>query len=144
MRIYIHNLLAGMDGVIVKNPQLAMAKVLTMFFPNKYKPKGIHPKSIIDLSSDLGNNVTTFKSAVTRRFKINKPLRALSRITAMKKSFSISEKWSEHGCTHSPTSVLLLFVAKLVRRGVKDTFWSKSIHPVLLAQEELGDVVRCS
>ena len=53
-----------MDGVIVKTPQLAMAKVLTMFFPNKYKPKGIHPKSIVDSSSDLGNNVTIEAGAI--------------------------------------------------------------------------------
>ena len=58
------NHLAGKDGVIVKNPQLAMAKVLTMFFPDEYKSKGIHPKSIIDSSSDIGNNVTIEAGAI--------------------------------------------------------------------------------
>ena len=58
------NHLSGKDGVIVENPQLAMAKVLSMFFPNKYKSKGIHPKSIIDSSSDIGNNVTIEAGAI--------------------------------------------------------------------------------
>ena len=30
--------LSGKDGIIVKNPQLAMAKVLSMFFPEQYTP----------------------------------------------------------------------------------------------------------
>ncbi len=56
--------LAGKDGIIVKNPQLAMAKVLTMFFPDEHKPKGIHLKSIIDSSSDIGKNVTIQAGAI--------------------------------------------------------------------------------
>ena len=58
------NHLAGRDGVIVKNPQLAMAKVLTMFFPDEYKSKGVHPKSIIDSSSNIGKNVTIEAGAI--------------------------------------------------------------------------------
>ena len=58
------NHLAGKDGIVVKNPQLAMAKVLTMFFPCEYKSKGIHPKSIIDSSSDIGNNATIEAGAI--------------------------------------------------------------------------------
>ena len=58
------NHLAGKDGVIVKNPQLAMAKVLTMFFPDEFKSKGIHPKSIIDSSSNIGKNVTIEAGAI--------------------------------------------------------------------------------
>ena len=58
------NHLSGKDGVIVKNPQLAMAKVLSMFFSDKYKSKGIHPKSIIHPTSDIGNNVTIEAGAI--------------------------------------------------------------------------------
>ena len=41
-----------------------MAKVLSKFFPNEYKPKGIHPKAIVDSSSNIGNNVTIEAGAV--------------------------------------------------------------------------------
>ena len=58
------NYLSGKDGVIVKNPQFAMAKVLSMFFPNEYKTKGIHPKASVDSSSNIGNNVTIETGAV--------------------------------------------------------------------------------
>ena len=50
--------LLGRDGIIVKNPQLAIAKVLSMFFPLEHTSKGIHPNAIIDESSILGKNLT--------------------------------------------------------------------------------------
>ena len=56
--------LSGKDGIIVKNPQLAIAKVLSMFFPVDDKSKGIHKKSIVDSSSDIGSNVTIGAGAV--------------------------------------------------------------------------------
>ena len=56
--------LSGKDGVVVRNPQFAMAKVLSKFFPNEYNAKGIHPKAIVDSSSNLGNNVTIEAGAV--------------------------------------------------------------------------------
>ena len=56
--------LSGKDGVIVRNPQFAMAKVLSKFFPNEYNAKGIHPKAIVDSSSNIGNNVTIEAGAV--------------------------------------------------------------------------------
>ena len=56
--------LSGKDGVVVKNPQFAMAKILSKFFPNEYNAKGIHPKAIVDSSSNLGNNVTIEAGAV--------------------------------------------------------------------------------
>ena len=56
--------LSGKDGVVVKNPQFAMAKVLSKFFPNEYNAKGIHPKAIVDSSSNIGNNVTIEAGAV--------------------------------------------------------------------------------
>ena len=43
-------LIKGKNGILVDNPQLAMAKVLTMFFPEQSSTKKVHPKSIIDLS----------------------------------------------------------------------------------------------
>ena len=58
------NNLSGKDGIIVMNPQLAIAKVLSMFFPVEYKSKGIHKKSIVDYSSNIGNNVTIEAGAV--------------------------------------------------------------------------------
>ena len=56
--------LSGKDGVVVKNPQFAMAKILSKFFPNEYNAKGIHPKAIVDSSSNIGNNVTIEAGAV--------------------------------------------------------------------------------
>ncbi len=58
------NNLSGKDGIIVKNPQLAIAKVLSMFFPVEYKSKGIHKKSIVDSYSNIGHNVTIEAGAV--------------------------------------------------------------------------------
>ena len=58
------NHLSGKDGVVVKNPQFAIAKVLSMFYPNEYEPKGIHPKASVDSSSNIGNNVTIEAGAV--------------------------------------------------------------------------------
>ena len=58
------NYLSGRDGIIVENPQLAMAKVLSMFFSDEYNSKGIHPKAVVDASSSIGNNVTIEAGAV--------------------------------------------------------------------------------
>ena len=58
------NYLSGRDGIIVENPQLAMAKVLSMFFSDEYNSKGIHPKAVVDSSSSIGNNVTIEAGAV--------------------------------------------------------------------------------
>jgi len=46
------------DGIVVKNPQLAIAKVLYMFFPDNYLSGGIHPNAVIDSSAKIGKNVT--------------------------------------------------------------------------------------
>ena len=56
--------LSGKDGIIVKNPQLAMAKVLSMFFPDEYRSKGIHPNAIVDSSAKIGNNITIEAGAI--------------------------------------------------------------------------------
>ena len=56
--------LFGKDGIIVKNPQLAMAKVLSMFFPIEYIPKGIHPNASVDSSAKIGENITIESGAI--------------------------------------------------------------------------------
>ena len=56
--------LSGKDGIIVKNPQLAMAKVLSMFFPKEYIPKGIHPNAFINSSAKIGENITIESGAI--------------------------------------------------------------------------------
>ena len=50
--------LSGKNGIIVENPQLAMAKVLSMFFPGEHISKGIHPNAVVDSSAKIGNNIT--------------------------------------------------------------------------------------
>ena len=56
--------LSGKDGIIVKDPQLAMAKVLSMFFPEQYTHKGIHPNANVDSSAKIGNNITIESGAI--------------------------------------------------------------------------------
>ena len=56
--------LSGKDGIIVKNPQLAMAKVLSMFFPEQYTHKGIHPNANVDSSAKIGENITIESGAI--------------------------------------------------------------------------------
>tara|TARA_B100001250_G_scaffold181602_1_gene156284 strand:- start:1114 stop:2115 length:1002 start_codon:yes stop_codon:yes gene_type:complete len=56
--------LSGKDGIIVKNPQLAMAKVLSMFFPEEYRYRGIHPNAVVDSSAKIGNNITIEAGAI--------------------------------------------------------------------------------
>ena len=50
--------LSGKDGIVVKNPQLAIAKVLSMFFPQQNRHKGIHPNAIVDSSAKIEGNIT--------------------------------------------------------------------------------------
>ena len=46
------------DGIVVKNPQLAIAKVLNMFFPDNYLSGGVHTSAVIDSSAKIGKKVT--------------------------------------------------------------------------------------
>ena len=46
------------DGIVVKNPQLAIAKVLNMFFPDNYLSGGVHTNAVIDSSAKIGKKVT--------------------------------------------------------------------------------------
>ena len=46
------------DGIAVKNPQLAIAKVLNMFFPDNYLSGGVHTSAVIDSSAKIGKKVT--------------------------------------------------------------------------------------
>jgi len=57
-------LIKGKNGIVVENPQLAIAKVLTMFFPKQSFIKKVHPKSFIDSSAKIGKDVTIEAGAV--------------------------------------------------------------------------------
>ena len=52
------------NGILVENPQLAIAKTLAMFFPEKVHSQDIHPSSNIDSSAKIGKNVTIQAGAV--------------------------------------------------------------------------------
>ena len=48
---------AGKNGIEIKNPQLAFAKILGHFNPGDPTPFSIHPKSDIHQNSNLGSNI---------------------------------------------------------------------------------------
>jgi len=56
--------LMGRDGIIVDNPQLAVAKILGLFHPQPEKKKTINKDSYIHPSSRIGNNVMIQSGAV--------------------------------------------------------------------------------
>jgi UDP-3-O-[3-hydroxymyristoyl] glucosamine N-acyltransferase len=58
------NLISGRNGIIVDNPQLAIAKVLSLFFPDEPPTQKIHSKSFVSTSAEIGNNVTIEVGAV--------------------------------------------------------------------------------
>jgi UDP-3-O-[3-hydroxymyristoyl] glucosamine N-acyltransferase len=58
------NLLSGRNGIVVDNPQLAIAKVLSMFYPDEPLSQKIDSKSHISTSSEIGMNVTIEVGAV--------------------------------------------------------------------------------
>jgi len=51
-------ILNGLDGIIVDNPQLAMIKILDYFSPQSPLQKGIHKTAIIDPDTVLGKGVS--------------------------------------------------------------------------------------
>jgi UDP-3-O-[3-hydroxymyristoyl] glucosamine N-acyltransferase len=51
-------LLGDKSGIVVENPQLAMAKTLELFFPKKITKKTIHPSANISPNSRIGNDVS--------------------------------------------------------------------------------------
>ena len=51
-------LVQNRDCILVDNPQLAIAKTLTMFFPREVHSQDIHSSSNIDSSAKIGKNVT--------------------------------------------------------------------------------------
>ena len=57
-------ILLGMNGIVVKNPQLAIAKVLEMFNPPKKIIGKIHEKSIVNQNTNLKSNVTVMPGAI--------------------------------------------------------------------------------
>lgn len=50
--------LGSRSGIVVENPQLAMAKTLELFFPKRITKKNIHPSAIISPKSIIGDNVS--------------------------------------------------------------------------------------
>lgn len=64
--IFVSNekLIQHRNGILVENPQLAIAKTLTMFFPDEATSQEIHPSSKIDSSAKIGNDVTIQAGAV--------------------------------------------------------------------------------
>lgn len=57
-------LLSGTNGVVVQNPQLAIAKTLEMFNPSKKVSGHINKKSIVNQNTNLKSNVTVMPGAV--------------------------------------------------------------------------------
>ncbi len=60
-------LLLGINGIVVKNPQLAIAKTLGMFNPPKKNSGKIHKKSIVNHNANLKSNVTVMPGAVIEK-----------------------------------------------------------------------------
>ena len=51
------SLLNGENGIVVQNPQLAMARILALFTSEKKKYPTIHPKSVIAKDAHIGDKV---------------------------------------------------------------------------------------
>ena len=67
------DLLKNRDGIVVENPQLAMAKTLWLFFPKKKRIGSIHKYSNVSSNSIIKENVTIESGAsIMRRSIINK------------------------------------------------------------------------
>ena len=49
--------LNGKNGIVVSNPQLAMARTLRLFFPEKSIEPSIHKSAVIDSTASVGSNV---------------------------------------------------------------------------------------
>lgn len=56
--------LDGFPGILVPNPQLAMAKTLNLFFPEPKTEAFIHSRTIIDPTASIGKNVSIDPGAV--------------------------------------------------------------------------------
>ena len=51
------NHLNGKNGIVVSNPQLAMARTLRLFFPEKSIEPSIHESAVVDSTASVGKNV---------------------------------------------------------------------------------------
>ena len=49
--------LNGKNGIVVSNPQLAMARTLRLFFPEKSIEPSIHESAVVDSTASVGRNV---------------------------------------------------------------------------------------
>ncbi|NOZ04306.1 MAG: UDP-3-O-(3-hydroxymyristoyl)glucosamine N-acyltransferase [FCB group bacterium] len=52
------DLLGTKAGIVVKNPQLAMTKILARFQSPLRTPKGIHPTAVVDETATIGSEVS--------------------------------------------------------------------------------------
>ena len=57
----------SLNGIVVTNPQLAMAITLKLFYPNKKVQPFISPKSIIEENVTLGKDVTIHSGVVIKK-----------------------------------------------------------------------------
>ena len=60
------NHLKGKNGILVPNPQLAMARTLGLFFPESQTEPSIHQSANVDSSATIGENVTIDTGCVVR------------------------------------------------------------------------------
>ena len=51
------SILNGKNGIVIQNPQLGMAKVLSLFVDEKESTPKIHPKSVISNDAKIGKNI---------------------------------------------------------------------------------------
>ncbi len=51
---------AGKPLVLTANPQLAFARILTLFYGKPYQPKGIDPRAYISPTAQLGKDLTIY------------------------------------------------------------------------------------
>ncbi|MCP4711359.1 MAG: UDP-3-O-(3-hydroxymyristoyl)glucosamine N-acyltransferase, partial [Planctomycetes bacterium] len=57
-------LLAGRNGIVVSNTQLALARLLEYFKPVLTSTSGIHPTAVIDSTAEIGSNVSIGPHAI--------------------------------------------------------------------------------
>ena len=60
------SLLNGKNGIVVENPQLAMARTLALFTNEKEVDPTIHPKAVIDKDAQIGDKVNIDANVVIK------------------------------------------------------------------------------
>ena len=57
----------NLNGIVVSNPQLAIAEILKLFYPNKKVKPFISPRSIIEENVTLGRDVIIYSGVVLKK-----------------------------------------------------------------------------